>query len=386
MDTRLTSNRVNPSLATGTLIVLATIFIGSHFIPGEGFYLHLVRATAEAGMIGGLVDWFAVEALFRKPLRLPIPHTALLPRNQTKVANSLSQFVSEHFMSQSQLSNFITLWNPARRGAHWFANKENTRAICAELVGFIGKDDGTSVDGEDAKDEEVTDKARDTKKADYLIAKSLRIANDYSPSLLKMTPKVSKKIIAYSLDSALGKNISKSNAAALKTIAERDNKVSRAFQHSLGELVTYFEKDGTLARVSKELSTALSTGKQKTSSKVRDVLIENILVGIRRNPKLVVETLSTFLEVEARALLRDKTRLSDLNLKLEHEAQGILEVLRPHLEGYISDTVTDWDSEKLVSLIEEEASESLTYIRINGAILGSILGGILFTLTHALSS
>ena len=67
-------------LATAVLGQMAAIFLATHFA-GDSATVHLVRSMAEAGIVGGLADWFAVEALFRHPLGLPIPHTALLPRN-----------------------------------------------------------------------------------------------------------------------------------------------------------------------------------------------------------------------------------------------------------------------------------------------------------------
>src|SRR5205085_1416358 len=85
-------------IAAGLLVAMAAIFLLSHAIeplyPSAGF----VRSFAEAAMVGGLADWFAVTALFRHPLGLPIPHTAIIPRNKDRIADTLAQFLRENFL------------------------------------------------------------------------------------------------------------------------------------------------------------------------------------------------------------------------------------------------------------------------------------------------
>ena len=79
--------------ATGILLALATVFVATHLWGDGATWVRLVRSMAEAGMVGGLADWFAVEALFRRPLGLPIPHTALLARNQARAARNVGRFL-----------------------------------------------------------------------------------------------------------------------------------------------------------------------------------------------------------------------------------------------------------------------------------------------------
>src|SRR5690349_9834795 len=88
-------------IATGMLLAMAAVFLLAtrfqHVHPAWGF----VRAFAEAAMVGGLADWFAVTALFRHPLGLPIPHTAIIPRNKDRIGNTLAQFLKDNFLTPS---------------------------------------------------------------------------------------------------------------------------------------------------------------------------------------------------------------------------------------------------------------------------------------------
>src|SRR5437763_6520965 len=89
------------ALATAMLAGMAAIFIAAtrldHLHPAWGF----VRAFAEAGLVGGIADWFAVTALFRHPLGLPIPHTAIIPRNKDRIGDTLAQFLKDNFLTPS---------------------------------------------------------------------------------------------------------------------------------------------------------------------------------------------------------------------------------------------------------------------------------------------
>src|SRR5687768_13963375 len=84
--------------ATGLLVVMAAIFIAARLLESRYPGLEWVKAFAEAGMVGGLADWFAVTALFRHPLGLPIPHTAIIPRNKDRIGESLANFLKENFL------------------------------------------------------------------------------------------------------------------------------------------------------------------------------------------------------------------------------------------------------------------------------------------------
>jgi uncharacterized membrane-anchored protein YjiN (DUF445 family) len=89
-------------LATGLLLAMTALFVGSHiWAPAGEPWLDLwgyVRAFAEASMVGGLADWFAVSAIFRRPLGLPIPHTAVIPRNQPRIADAVGRFIADNFL------------------------------------------------------------------------------------------------------------------------------------------------------------------------------------------------------------------------------------------------------------------------------------------------
>ena len=118
------------TVATSLLVVAAIVYLLT--LHRDGF-LGFVNAGAEASMVGAMADWFAVTALFRHPLGLPIPHTALIPRRKDDIGHSLEEFVGENFLAEDVLRERIAVVQPARRAAVWLAQDANARTLVDEV-------------------------------------------------------------------------------------------------------------------------------------------------------------------------------------------------------------------------------------------------------------
>jgi len=116
-------------VATGMLIAMAALYVATRIAEPRHAWLGYVRAFAEAAMVGGLADWFAVTALFRHPLGLPIPHTAIIPRNKDRIGTALAVFLRQNFLTPSVVARrMVRLWR-GPRGASWrrHPNRPNAR-------------------------------------------------------------------------------------------------------------------------------------------------------------------------------------------------------------------------------------------------------------------
>jgi uncharacterized membrane-anchored protein YjiN (DUF445 family) len=100
--------------ATGLLAAMAVLFVTTHGLVGDHPVWGYVNAFAEAAMIGGLADWFAVTALFRYPLGIPIPHTAIIPENKDRIADTMAQFLQENFLTPAVVARRMSGMNVAR--------------------------------------------------------------------------------------------------------------------------------------------------------------------------------------------------------------------------------------------------------------------------------
>ncbi|MGH7551597.1 MAG: DUF445 domain-containing protein, partial [Longimicrobiales bacterium] len=137
--------------ATGLLVAFAGIFIAARLLEPRWPWLGFLRATAEAAMVGGLADWFAVTALFKKPLGLPIPHTAIIPARKDRIGKTLGRFVTNNFLSRDVIASRVVTMRPGERLMRWLADPAHSHMLARHVAaGLAG---GAHV----LRDEDVSD-------------------------------------------------------------------------------------------------------------------------------------------------------------------------------------------------------------------------------------
>ena len=122
------------AIALGCLLGAITLLVLSHVMGRQGIW-GWVGAFAEAATIGALADWFAVVALFRHPLGLPIPHTAIIPRNKLRIADALADFLVDNFLAREQLLQRLDAWNPARQLGEFLGEPERLNGLSKQRQG-----------------------------------------------------------------------------------------------------------------------------------------------------------------------------------------------------------------------------------------------------------
>src|SRR5438552_16527484 len=135
-------------IASGGLVLAAVIFVVCRVVgDGHGVW-PFVQAASEAAMVGGLADWFAVTALFRHPLGLPIPHTAIVATRKERIGRILGTFVQNHFLSREVVAANLRAVRPAERAARWLADPEHGRRIARQVASGLAKTLDTLPDAE----------------------------------------------------------------------------------------------------------------------------------------------------------------------------------------------------------------------------------------------
>jgi uncharacterized membrane-anchored protein YjiN (DUF445 family) len=113
------------------------MFVVTWAAPRGWVWAQYVGAFTEAGMVGALADWFAVTALFRRPLGLPIPHTAIIPRNKARIGRALGDFIAGEFLTPRVLDQRLRHFDPAGRAAAWLARPQAARSLAEQIAGFV---------------------------------------------------------------------------------------------------------------------------------------------------------------------------------------------------------------------------------------------------------
>src|SRR5262245_4413680 len=120
--------------ATGLLAVALLVFIAASLYEPQFAWLGYIRAMAEASLVGGLADWFAVTALFRHPLGIPIPHTAIVATRKERIGQILGNFVQNHFLSRDVIAANLRRVHPAERAAQWLVDRDHAKQISRQFA------------------------------------------------------------------------------------------------------------------------------------------------------------------------------------------------------------------------------------------------------------
>ena len=125
--------------ATGLLAVAAAVFVAAWSFESAYPWLGYVRATAEASLVGGLADWFAVTAIFRHPLGIPIPHTAIVGRQKDRIGRIIGNFIQQHFLSRDAVAAKLGQMGIASRIARWLAEPANAHRVASQVAAGVAK-------------------------------------------------------------------------------------------------------------------------------------------------------------------------------------------------------------------------------------------------------
>jgi uncharacterized membrane-anchored protein YjiN (DUF445 family) len=190
-------------VATGLLLASAVVYIATRLLESLWPWLAWVRAASEAAMIGGLADWFAVTALFRKPLGLPIPHTGIIPARKNRVGRTLGLFVQRNFLSRDVIRGKLRSARVAEHLARWLSQPENSRLIARHVVGALARGAHMLRDDEVQAfiDQSLTDRIRATKVAPMLgNVLGLVTSNDRHQELLDEAIRLTSRAVTENKD------------------------------------------------------------------------------------------------------------------------------------------------------------------------------------------
>ena len=394
--------------ATAVLVALAGVYAATHAVPDPGRTVLLIRAMAEAGMVGGLADWFAVEALFRHPLRVPVPHTALLPRNQARVADSIGQFIETWFLDPAQIRERVVAMRPVRMAATWVARPANARlgaryavaALAAVLETLpplrLRRRDREALERflmEATPEDELAAPLADFlcstlhgPLVDRLLGLVKRGIEQDQDRILDLVQARSRWWVAAPVDRRVAGALGDGVLSVIDEMSEHDSTLRRDFEAAAEAVIRQLAADGTLAALIGEAKRELLAGGtlDAMASRLAGDLHERLSAQLRDNPDVPERQLAGLMMAAARRLEDDPAGLDQFERRLADVAAEVALRVRPHVGGYFADVIRSWDTGDLSDRFEVEVGRDLQFIRINGAILGSLIGGVLFWLGHIL--
>jgi uncharacterized membrane-anchored protein YjiN (DUF445 family) len=371
-------------------------------------WLGYLRATAEASMVGGIADWFAITALFRHPLNIPIPHTAIIPNRKDRIGRSLGNFVQNNFLSPEVLTAKLKAAQLTRRAAEWLSQMEHAR-MAAQQVGSVVRGAGNVVRDEDVHallDRTVVEPLRQMPIAPVL-AKGLALLtiDDRHQQLLDRVIHGLTRLVAENEELIREKIREESPWWVPKVVDDRihqkvlggiertlfevgedsDHPLRHQFDELLADwMVQLQESPEVIARAEAIKQQVLDP---ETSGRLAASLWQELkqILG-RQNgttdgaPGPVARGLSAL----GAAALEDEALLEKIDGWVIGAVLRVVEQHRGEVGGLIAQTVSSWDPQETSRRIELLVGRDLQFIRINGTLVGGLVGLVIYTVSRAL--
>ena len=401
------------------LLLLATaVFIATSLGP-RGLWLDGLKAVAEAAMVGALADWFAVRALFH---RVPIPfiarHTAIIPRNKDRIGENLARFVREKFLGADSLVALLGRHDVVAHLAQWLTAPGNSRVLGQQVARMLAAALDTV---QDRQVEHFIQKAArtlighiDLSQAMARVLDALTHQGRHQALLGQALERLiallqqddARALIARTLVQWLKKEhplkekmlptdwLSDKGAAMLahalegllaEVAANPEHQLRAKFDDAVQLFITRLQHDPDWARKAEEIRHYLQTN--PTLGNYVQQLWQDLRAALQRD--LADEHSAVARNVRAmglwlgQSLAQDAALRQALNERLQVWVQALAPDVAQFVAEHIEDTVRRWDAQEMSQLIELNIGKDLQTIRINGTVVGGLIGLVLFTLSHA---
>lgn len=395
-------------LATGLLAAMAVLFVAARSQAADFPQLSFVAAFAEAAMVGALADWFAVTALFRSPFGLPIPHTAIIPRNKDRIGEGLSDFLEHNFITREILREELRGLDFAGAAAGWLASPGNSRAVSRQILRALPallqaiEDDDVrefiqhrlssalrSISLTPLAAELLTllvERRHHESLFERLVEMAARGLEQNKDYIRWKVHENSPRWLPKAVDERLYRRLLDALESTLAEMRDEDSEWRMRFQNLIGEFIErlrnspeYEEKMHAVVNevLGHELLRAYSIDvwralKQRVES---EAAAPDSILGAR-----IDDALRSFGD---ELLGNDRVR-AKLNQWIRIMATEQIVARREMIADLVARVIRKWDAETMSRKLELHVGRDLQYIRINGTIVGGLVGLCLHTLSHFL--
>jgi uncharacterized membrane-anchored protein YjiN (DUF445 family) len=406
---RMAQIRRMQMVATGLLVVMAIIFaVAAHF-EGRWVVAGYIRAFAEAAMIGGCADWFAVVALFRHPFGVPIPHTAIVPRNKERIGQSLGAFVCNNFLAADVVTARLDSLDLAGRSARWISEDDNARQAArwairlarpvaeamddSELRAFAGSQMKKAIEGV-AMTPLLARAGRLLRERGYHLMVFDAAVSALETFLAHHEGEIRQEVEAHSshwvprwVDNRMAQVLITALMETVGGLRDPDHPWREEFETSLDRLIDESQTDPAL----------IANGEKFKNEFLADPAVIAYFERIWQEARaslagpghgddgIACQGLTTLFAALGRRFVDDRRMQVAVNRWILRivERQAIPQ--RDAIGAFIAGVVGRWESQTLVDKLELQVGSDLQYIRMNGTLVGGLVGLVLFAVLRALA-
>ena len=400
--------RRNRALANGLLASMAVISVGTHLVENPGFATLLVRAGAEAGVVGGLADWFAVTALFRHPLGIPVPHTAIIPRSRDRIAKTIGGFIERHFLTTEVVLAKLNELQLGRRFAIWLGRSATAAAIAnaiadalpyviqslssKDLISFAQRTLGEQLRQADITPilSRVIEAMAKSGEADVVFDQAIGVAEKLLEENIDRIEMLVQERSRWWIPKAINRRIATALISGvievLHNLREPESEARLKFRQALTDLIDRLE---TSAELREQVNAAKNRlldhpDVQAWLGSIWIDLSALLLKDLDSPESRTRRALRSALMLIGQTLASDEAMQKHIGSAIERFALYIVR-FRGEIGSFFSGVVMNWDTRALSDRLELVVGSDLQYIRMNGTIVGALVGCLLFLTMQAIS-
>ncbi len=397
--------------ATLLLLTMAAIFAASLYWRGAHPALPWVQAFAEAAMVGGLADWFAVTALFRHPLGLPIPHTAIIPANKDRIGDSLATFLKDNFLTPAIVARRLEEVDIAGAAARWLAADRTPapgkrrgwgplvarliEALDQRVIGDLVREAATerlhavqlSPIVADAIDTTI-DKRRHEPLIDSAIRWGVATLDDQESMIRGMVAERTNWFLKLvNVDTQVSSSLIEGMRKLLREMADDPQhplrrRIAESLRAYAFDLRHFPEAQARIEGLKEDLiaNPAMGQWLQGLWDSARTSLVASLT-----NPDAIAPGKLAFaMKALGNRLADDAPLRAAINLHLRRAAVGLVNDYGDEIVSLVSTTVRGWDARTVTDKLETAVGRDLQFIRINGTVIGGAVGLAIHAATLAL--
>jgi uncharacterized membrane-anchored protein YjiN (DUF445 family) len=393
-------------VATLLLALMAAIFIATTISKVDWPWIPYLRAFAEAGMVGACADWFAIVALFRRPLGLPIPHTGIVPNNKDRIGKALGNFITNNFLTAGVMNERLARIDMVGALGRWLAEPANAQRLgdyiasqlpriatalplpsIGESIGTIARQAAQAVPAAP-----VASKLLAILWAQGEAQALLALAIDQSETWLAsnkdiLTNKVSQQSsrwIPKWVDRMIAEKVLGGLLGTLHEMRDPAHPWRLELRQTVEKMIADLATDPHMRARAEELKTELLASPLVVEqAKTLWTEVESGLVsGLPEHSEAIGQACARALRNAGAWLQQDEARKAQLNRRIRIVGQRFLSLYRVEIGAYIERVVRNWDSATLVDRLELQVGKDLQYIRINGTLVGGLVGLLIFTVSQ----
>lgn len=374
------------------------------FIIAIYFKIPMLQAFSEAAMVGGIADWFAVVALFRHPMGIPIWHTAIIPTKKNEIGENLGNFVSEEFLNREKLEIKLDEFNFASKASDWLSQEENANKVANVVAVNIIPGILNAIKDEDIKrfiQVQFREKLENVNFGNWVaVALEPLQKGDLKNQMLTNLLEVMSNELTNNKD-LIRQKVKASTP--LLSFGLADKKITEGVFNGLQDFLNEAKNPDSAVRLKIDEYIFNFLEKVKNSEemriKINDMIlgfvgkkeVQDYINGIWDEIKLSItndldkgdqssikNSIAGLIQTFGNGLKEDQVMFEKINSFIKNDLLSVLLNNKKVIGDLISSTVKSWDGKEVSEKLELEIGKDLQYIRINGTLVGGVIGLIIY--------